>query len=51
MGKKILITQTNGASAKDISAAIGKFLEQQGKKPEKAEDRTVKDKAKEVDET
>lgn len=26
---KIKITETNGASAKDISDAIGKFLEQQ----------------------
>ena len=29
---KIRITQTNGASAKDISAAIGRFLEQQEEK-------------------
>jgi hypothetical protein len=29
---KIKITETNGASAEDISDAIGKFLEQQGKK-------------------
>ena len=31
---KIKITETNGASAEDISAAIGKFLEQQGKEKE-----------------
>lgn len=31
---KIKITETNGASAKDISDAIGKFLEDQ-KKTEK----------------
>ena len=29
---KIKITETNGASAKDISDAIGKFLEQQAEK-------------------
>ena len=29
---KIKITETNGASAEDISDAIGKFLEQQEKK-------------------
>lgn len=39
---KILITQTNGASAEDISDAIGKFLEQnnqeqpKGKKSKKS---------------
>jgi hypothetical protein len=36
---KTLITQTNGATAEDISAAIGAFLEQQGKKePEEAKE-------------
>lgn len=29
---KIKITETNGASAKDISDAIGRFLEQQEEK-------------------
>jgi len=41
MADKILITQTNGASAKEISDAIGQFLaqrEQEEKKPEKAEE-------------
>lgn len=33
---KILITQTNGASAEDISDAIGKFLEQQKPKGKKS---------------
>jgi hypothetical protein len=34
---KIKITETNGASAEDISEAIGKFLEQQkGKEAEEA---------------
>lgn len=32
---KIKITETNGASAEDISAAIGEFLAQQEKEPEK----------------
>ena len=32
---KVLITQTNGATAEDISAAIGEFLSQQEKKDEK----------------
>lgn len=31
---KIKITETNGASAADISAAIGKFLEQMAEKKE-----------------
>ena len=31
---KIKITETNGASAEDISAAIGEFLEQQELKKE-----------------
>ena len=35
---KVLITQTNGASAKDISDAIGKFLEQQEEKKEDKEE-------------
>ena len=30
---KIKITETNGASAKDISDAIGEFLKNQEKKP------------------
>lgn len=35
---KILITQTNGASAEDISDAIGKYLEQNNNqaKPKKS---------------
>ena len=38
---KILITQTNGATAEDISDAIGEFLkqrEEEGKKEEENED-------------
>lgn len=31
---KIKITETNGATAEDISEAIGRFLEQQGKQKE-----------------
>lgn len=33
---KIKITETNGASAEDISAAIGEFLEQQKKEKDDA---------------
>ena len=35
---KELITQTNGATAEDISAAIGEFLEQRKEKEEEKED-------------
>ena len=35
---KTLITQTNGASAEDISDAIGAFLEQLDNEPEKESD-------------
>lgn len=41
---KIKITETNGASAEDISAAIGQFLEQQDKKSGKKDDEKKKDK-------
>ena len=34
---KVKITETNGASAEDISAAIGEFLKQQGQKDQKKE--------------
>lgn len=36
---KIKITQTNGASAEDISDAIGQFLEQQEKEKPKQEEK------------
>lgn len=35
---KVLITQTNGATAEDISAAIGEFLSQQEEKKEKKDE-------------
>lgn len=35
---KELITQTNGASAEDISDAIGEFLKQREEEGKKAED-------------
>ena len=35
---KVKITETNGASAKDISDAIGKFLEEQEKKAAEEKD-------------
>ena len=34
---KIKITETNGATAEDISEAIGKFLEQQAAKKDSEE--------------
>ena len=34
---KVKITETNGASAEDISAAIGEFLKQQEQKGQKKE--------------
>ena len=34
---KVKITETNGASAEDISAAIGEFLKQQEQKDQKKE--------------
>lgn len=40
---KIKITKTNGASAEDISDAIGQFLEQQEKEQEKPQDKGGKD--------
>lgn len=40
---KIKITETNGASAEDISAAIGEFLEQQNKKEKESEDQPKSD--------
>lgn len=35
---KVLITQTNGASAQDISDAIGAFLDQQEKDEEQEQE-------------
>ena len=35
---KELITQTNGASAEDISAAIGEFLKQREEQEDKKDD-------------
>ena len=40
---KIKITETNGASAEDISAAIGEFLAQQEKKETGEEKKSEKE--------
>lgn len=41
---KIKITETNGASAEDISAAIGEFLKKQENKKKESEEAPKSDK-------